>query len=289
MKHNKKWLNRLLTVNTPTEILRKIWFLKVIPRNRVFNIDLKTGLKMVLPTNDFGLSKDLYAKKIRETKAINFYLKNLKETDRIIDCGANMGYFVIHGAKKAEFVYAVEPVETSICFAGVNCFVNNIKNFKLFNVAIGNENKISKFYTSKYFNLSSVNKRIDNNIDLDYTEIEIPMHKLDDFVEQNNITANILRMDTEGHELDIFRGATKFLKKPNACVFLEVHKIFIGAKGIIKLCDILINSGFDLAYICTDDKVDLNANFEKIGLEELKEVANKQAEVFHLFARKGML
>lgn len=286
MGKDLKYFLRVFENNSPTQILKKLYYCHCFPKNIIFLKKLKTGLLMALPSKDKGLSKDIFVNGIREEKALNFFMDMLNSNDKIIDCGANMGFYVIHEAKKSKFVYAIEPVETSLCFVGVNCFLNNIENFKLYNLAMGNKNSEISFFKSSYFNLSSVKKRIDNNINLNYSEIKIGMQTIDFFMEKNNVSANVLRMDTEGEEINILKGATKFLQQPNACVFLEVHKCFIGSKGVQELCNLLLKAGFVEAYLCDDEKAYENANFKKIGLQRLKVIAKIQKEVFHIFCRK---
>jgi len=286
MNKDLNYFLRVFKKNSLIQIMKKTYYFYFFPKNIVFLKKLKTGLIMALPSKDKGLSKDIFVNGIREEKALTFFLNMLGSDDTIIDCGANMGFYVMHEAKKSKFVHAIEPVETSLCFTGINCFLNNIENFKLYNLAIGEKNSQITFFKSKYFNLSSVEKRFDKNIDLGYSEIKIDMQTIDFFMEKNNISANVLRMDTEGMEVNILKGATKFLKQKNACVFLEVHKVFIGSKGVKDLCDLLLNNGFVDAYFCDDEKIYDDAYFQKVGLLRLKETADLQKEVFHIFCKK---
>lgn len=254
---------------------------------------------MALPSIDQGLSKGLFIHKIREEDALNFYLKNLKKSDSVIDCGANLGYFVIHAAKKTKFVYAIEPLKEGLPFIGLNCFLNNIENFSLFNLAMGDKNKRINFFKSDSFNKSKPGRVVSKKDSYNYELRKIYMKKLDAFIKENNIKANILRMDIEGFELEVLKGAKKFLKQKNAFLFIEVHpdKLnrngpkYLSEKTIEDFCKILHDSGFNNFYISNNNKkFEKDGFFEKIKFDDMVnrfkgEIENK-GFCFHLFCKK---
>jgi FkbM family methyltransferase len=268
------------------------WYFKVISKKPTFNVKLKTGLVMALPSVDQGLSKCLFIHKIREEEALNFYLKNLKKIDSVIDCGSNLGYFAVHAAQKANFVYAIEPLKMGVHFTGINFFLNDLKNFRTFNFAIGKKSeKETDFIKSNSFNTSRVSTKQDYKIkNLNITKI--PIKTIDDFTRVNNIKANVLRMDVEGHELEILKGAKNFLKQKDVLLFIEVHPYQLKKEGVQEFFEIMRENNFKKIFIDNfNKKFKKNFYFEKINLDsallKLKKSSPKKGIVFRMFFKKS--
>lgn len=266
----------------------KIIYNKIIPDNSVITVNLKSGLKMALPTEDQGLSRDLFIFGIREENALNFYLKNLRNSDVVIDCGSNLGYFAIHAAQKTSFVYAIEPLKIGVHFIGVNFFLNNLKNFKLFNFAVGKKSKKeTNFIKSNSFNTSRLLTKNDYRIkNLKVTKV--PIKKIDDFIKENNIKANVLRMDVEGQELNILKGAENFLKQKKLLLFIEIHPYELKKEGVQEFFKIIEENNFRKIFIDNfNKKFKKNYYFEKISLKEAikinKNKTNKKGIVYRMF------
>jgi FkbM family methyltransferase len=113
-----------------------------------------------------------------------------------------------------------------------------IENSFFYNMLLGNFNGQKEFHkNSKYPGLSSV---ISRNNRYNYFEGDngqndilenIKISKLDDFMYKNHlnlIDSNkdfILKMDTQGSELEIIKGSTKLLKEKIAAVYFETQLI----------------------------------------------------------------
>lgn len=54
-------------------------------------------------------------------------------------------------------------------------------------------------------------------------DIQVPVTALDDFIRQHSLQPDIIKIDTEGFELEILRGAQEMLSNQRPVLFLEVH------------------------------------------------------------------
>jgi FkbM family methyltransferase len=149
----------------------------------------------------FGL-QILFSKKENMDKNLN--IKN------IIDVGvANGTDFLLKNYPKANYLF-VEPYKK---------FHSNIENNllkmykgKLFKYAAHNKKELKNFYMLDVS--SSIIKR--NNIKYKAKPIIVKADRLDSILKKQKITKDsILKIDTEGNELNVLKGSTYILKKVN--------------------------------------------------------------------------
>lgn len=93
---------------------------------------------------------------------------------------------------------------------------------------------------------------------LGFEQVELPIVRLDNFIEQNNLpTPDILKIDAEGYDLKVLKGAGKFLSK------VEVILVEVGVmnkvipNNVKEVIDFMDEKGFTLFEI-----TDLNRPFE---------------------------
>ena len=158
---------------------------------------------------------------------LNKLILNLKELDevltfRIIEIGAlNLGkkekfYDLLNYFPNSEIIGF--EVDKNICKK-----MNSVSKVgvKYFPFAIGKKKEIRKFYETNHPMCSSLYKpnhnllSLYNNMEISFLkeESEIETVDLDTFVSENKIgNVDFLKIDVQGAELDIFKGATKTLK-----------------------------------------------------------------------------
>ena len=158
---------------------------------------------------------------------LNKLILNLKELDnvltfRILEIGAlNLGkkekfYDLLNYFPNSEIIGF--EVDKNICKK-----MNSVSKIgvKYFPFAIGKKKEIRKFYETNHPMCSSLYKpnhnllSLYNNMEISFLkeESEIETVDLDTFVSENKIgNVDFLKIDVQGAELDIFKGATKTLK-----------------------------------------------------------------------------
>ena len=158
---------------------------------------------------------------------LNKLILNLKELDnaltfRILEIGAlNLGkkekfYDLLNYFPNSEIIGF--EVDKNICKK-----MNSVSKVgvKYFPFAIGKKKEIRKFYETHHPMCSSLYKpnhnllSLYNNMEISFLkeESEIETVDLDTFVSENKIgNVDFLKIDVQGAELDIFKGAPKTLK-----------------------------------------------------------------------------
>ncbi len=139
-------------------------------------------------------------------------LKNTK-SPVIFDVGANIGQYSTMAQailKTPGTVYAFEPSKPNFDILTQN--VQQYPDIRCFNQGLGNKNEQVKLYKDQESTtLASVYQRNINNQEFNQFEI-IHLVTLDSFCEEYTISAiDFLKIDVEGNELNVLKGATDSL------------------------------------------------------------------------------
>ena len=168
----------------------------------------------------------------------------IKDSDVVIDIGANIGVFSLYAGNKARQgkIYAYEPFETHHKRFLANIGLNDMKNIFAFNLGISGEkgrkdlflNDQSSGMHSIVFDRGSKNK------------ISIKCITLEDIFRENKLSScDFLKMDCEGAEYDIiFKTPTKIFKKIKK-ISLEFDNID-NERNCFKLKELLESNGFEV-------------------------------------------
>ncbi len=173
-------------------------------------------------------------------KLIYFLKKNkVDNIDIFIDVGAHKGESINFYARnlKIKNIFSFEPSKRifnelknnkyllSKKFENLNIYVENFalgtENKKIImkqlnetsSSTIKNINKNSKYYKKKFFFLKDKNNKI-------FEEIEVNQIRLDNYIVEKNLTrVDFIKIDTEGYEFEVLKGAERILSKTKYILF----------------------------------------------------------------------
>jgi FkbM family methyltransferase len=134
------------------------------------------------------------------------------------DVGANIGSYSLSLHKKAKKIYAFEASMTNTDCLNENIRTNNINNIETINQAVSDEdNKTVKIYLSP--NATGHHSLYDKSGGK-YEYVQTIT--LDSFCEKNNIKEiGIIKIDVEGAEFDVIKGANQVLEKFQPLLIVE--------------------------------------------------------------------
>jgi len=203
---------------------------------------------MILDLNDLGIGRELALYGVHEKNSTEEVKKIITPGMRILEVGANIGYYALLETKLAGpsgHLYAIEPSPYNFGLLKKNVSLNDIRNAYLYQVAFGEKRGKSTFYVYDRSNLSSFIKREDMGMEVQEVEVEITT--LDDFLRLKEV--DFIRMDVEGYEFEILRGGQVALAHPNKpkIFFIEVHSELLYTKGSSARAIVELLGGFGYA------------------------------------------
>jgi len=180
-------------------------------------------------------SEDLF-KRIYETYCLHHI--NLQDDSLVVDCGANVGELYLASLfynKNIKYI-GIEPDEETY-----ECLIKNASSAKniFFKTALSNIEGSKKFYLDNLGGNSSLEK-FDN-----VASKTLTTSKLDNLKLSGKIT--LLKLDAEGHELEVLYGAKETLKKISfVSVDYGFEKGLDQSSTIVEVNNYLLENNFEL-------------------------------------------
>jgi FkbM family methyltransferase len=155
---------------------------------------------------------------------VEFILSVLQPGMTFFDIGANVGLFSLPAVKKLQKgqVFAFEPSSWTYQRLLQNARLNNLPNLRAVHSALGDTKgeAVLQINAVGKDGLNTLGKPTHEDSDVVATE-RVSITTLDEFLNQNSIShVDVIKIDTEGAELLVFRGATNLLAKPDAPLIL---------------------------------------------------------------------
>lgn len=210
------------------------------------------GYQMFVIPKDKGISEELSMFKIHEPLNTKFLAKQLQEGMICLDIGANLGYFAfLESSKvgKTGKVIAVEPAPITYELFKKNIELQKYQNISSYNFAFSNNIGTVDFFISNSSNWSRIVGEKDPYHGDEGKIIKIECKPIDDFIEELGLKKlDLIRIDLEGYEYEIFQGAKKTLSQLKPMLQIEVHRDFMGIEKSLTFLKNLKNIGYDVAY-----------------------------------------
>jgi len=168
-----------------------------------------------------GNSVGVIYTKIYEADYIIFLRKNIEKNGIFIDVGAHTGLYTLLLHPLYSSAIALEPDGETFELLSRNIGINKIKSIELICAGASDCDDIGFLKrTGKY---SGTTCLVDNSWSESDQIISVPILKIDNLINDKGIEKiNCMKIDTEGHELKVLKGALKILKRsPNAIVLYE--------------------------------------------------------------------
>ena len=229
---------------------------KTVQRQKIkYEVDLSEGIEL-----------SLYLFGSFQRHITNSRFLHLKADDVIMDVGANVGLMSLQFAAKVPLgrVYSFEPTHYAFEKLKKNLSLNPELTSRIFPHQVfvseksGTNSSMVAFSSWKVDGTKTEN---DHTIHLGTPKdtTGIPTISLDEFVLRNHISKiNLIKIDTEGFEYEVLRGAEKVIVNFRPIIILEMTLYTLQDKGISFdfYCDFFQRLGYRLFDIITE--IELN-------------------------------
>jgi FkbM family methyltransferase len=184
---------------------------------KTVNHDLIGGGRMILDTNDH-LAQRLRCEEGFEPEVRQEVERIASRGVNVIDIGANIGYYSILASRligPEKRVISFEPQATMVNKLRRNIEANALRNVEVFQYALADKSGTATFNLPPEGVEAFGSMHANGRFEVART-VEVEMHRLDDVLETlGNPKIGLVKMDAEGAELLILRGAAKLLASPD--------------------------------------------------------------------------
>ncbi len=226
-------------------------------------VDDIQGHKMFLGKND---SLNLSIKRIYEPNVTQFFQREVKKGDVVLDIGANIGYYTLIFAKGVGInghVYAFEPEPQNFALLSKNASINSYKNVTLIQKAVYSVSKKIELFISKE---NEGDHRTFNSHDA-RESLKVDALKLDEYFKGFNRALNFIKMDIQGSEYYALKGMVGLLKtNPKLVLVSEFWPYGMALSGIEPRAyiELILEMGFTIYYFNEKNGALQNTNIAEL-------------------------
>ena len=200
---------------------------------------------------------------------------------RIVDVGANIGYYVLLLEKLAgpsARIVAIEPSPENLPELRLNIERNGLRNVRLLEVAAGAADSVGGL-------LGGINSGV---VARGAGAYEVSVRPLDELLTE---PVDFLKIDVDGFEGQVLEGAQRILERDRPILFLEFHPELVSRVGhsFESIRAQLARTYDSIQYFDLPDRVPLLKKIATryLGAEECRELAEPPSEPMHLGRQYG--
>lgn len=161
-----------------------------------------------------------------EWNELEFLLKMIWPGTTFVDIGANAGLFTLAAATKLRgsdsAIYAFEPCSGTFDILERNIRLNRLKDIHAFRLALSDRPGVASLWVNARLKDGLNSLKDPSHPDAQVVgRVEVQTASLDEFIQEKGITrVDVMKVDVEGAELLVFRGARKLLSREDAPLIL---------------------------------------------------------------------
>ena len=187
-----------------------------------------------------------------EPEQTAIFARTLKSGDVFFDVGANVGYYTVFGSRLVGSrgrVVSFEPVIRNLAYLHRHIVVNRLANVSVIPSACADEISLAAFSSGQ----NSAMGHLENAPQKDARPKDLTLVStvtLDAVARRLNVAPNVLKIDVEGAELSVLRGARERVLPSNPKIFLSLHSEKLRSDCL----DFLKNFGYKFEPLGVDEK-----------------------------------
>jgi len=164
-----------------------------------------------------------------ETAEATFVSTYLRPGMTVLDVGANQGYYTLLASRRVGNtgrVIAFEPSPREKKSLRIHKRLNGCRNVNIAEVALGADEKQADLFVVQGYQ-TGCNSLRPPIVFSEIARVKVQIVRLDDWMEAHKIErVDFIKLDVEGGELEVFKGADKLLgRKPRPVILVEVQDL----------------------------------------------------------------
>ncbi len=183
-------------------------------------VDLRDGGHLYVSSNDSVVAAAIKQAQEYETHIVERMRTLVQPGMTFVDVGASIGFYTVLASTlvgETGQVFSFEPGPQNKSILLLNIAEHQLKNVKLFPVALSNEDGILLYYTSG--GNGAITAFSGTAAELASGDL-VPANRLDDFL-RHEPRVDIVKIDVEGAEGRVFAGAMETLTRHHPVLFFE--------------------------------------------------------------------
>lgn len=235
------------------------------------------GFKMLLPSDDVGLTPHLVLDGFWESWVTDVFLRSIKPGMTVIDVGANVGYYTLLGARAVGptgKVYAFEPEPRNLKFLTSNVSLAGAHWTTVCGKALWNETGTSKLFV-RADDQCGGHSMIGGD---ESKAVSIETITLDEYL-GNNQRVDVMKIDAEGAEPFIIEGMQQVIAaSPGMKILMEFAPDFVRGSGRDpqEFLNMLIGLGLSIKFINHD------ATLSDVVINKIESYSDAWPEMLYL-------
>jgi FkbM family methyltransferase len=200
-------------------------------------------LMKIDPSKDAGVELSLFQTGTYEKGTLYFIASCLNRGDCFIDIGANIGLMSIFASQcdgNSGKILAFEAHPETHELLLENIALNHIENIDTFNFALGNEPGKATIYDNWNVNRGGASLVIHAE---NSTGFEVDVKTLDEVI-QNDFQPKMIKIDVEGFEFQVLKGATNTIKNCKPILIIEFSVSRENQYDPFEMIDFIESFGF---------------------------------------------
>ena len=200
-------------------------------------------LMKIDPSKDAGVELSLFQTGTYEKGTLYFIASCLNRGDCFIDIGANIGLMSIFASQCVGnpgkiLAFEAHPETHELLLENIQ--LNKIENIKTFNFALGNETGKATIYDNWNVNRGGASLVIHAE---NSTGFEVDVKTLDEVI-QNDFQPKMIKIDVEGFEFQVLKGAANTIKNCKPILIIEFSVSRENQYDPFEMIDFIESFGF---------------------------------------------
>lgn len=185
---------------------------------------------------------------------LTYLSRNVKKDDFVLDIGAHKGGYLYWlrkfvGIKGSVIAFEPQPILYNYLNQIIETF--GYDNIDLHHAGISSQAGELELFVPKEMGQTSPGATFENRVNQEKGHlINVQVFQLDDFMAQRKRKINFIKLDVEGHELEVFKGANTILQQDQPTLIFECenrHLNGIKVQDVFEYLTALNYEGFFFA------------------------------------------